>query len=57
MLSLGRCVLKEHQRLSSGGGFFIDFFIKILLYQVKCDSNLGIGRHNQTARFMFKYFR
>lgn len=33
------------------------FFIKILLYQVECYSNLGIGRHNETAKFTFKYLR
>lgn len=28
MLSLGRCVLKEHQRLSSLGGFLLIFLLK-----------------------------
>lgn len=36
---------------------YLGFFIKILLYQVECYSNLGIGRRNETARFMFKYLK
>lgn len=39
------------------GSIFGVFFIKILLYQVECYSNLGIGRHNETAKFTFKYLR
>lgn len=36
---------------------YLGFFIKILLYQVECYSNLGIGWRNETARFMFKYLK